>query len=76
MISGGDVPFARANENPGLLAARHRKIPPFILKRVGGRYKRHCCGIVFRADALINFFGLGRRGDASIGLRHNFYEAR
>src|SRR5436190_627062 len=35
MIARWHVPFACANENAGLLVARHRKIPSLILDRVG-----------------------------------------
>src|SRR2546428_7140132 len=76
MIARWHVPFACADENSRLLVCWQRKVPSLILDRVGGWNKRHCCGIAFRTNALINFRGLGSSGDAAICFCHNFYEAR
>src|SRR6266550_1591190 len=51
MIARWHVPFACANENAGLLVARHRKIPSLILDRVGCWDKCHCRAIVVRSGA-------------------------
>src|SRR6266567_1320409 len=75
MIARRHVPFTCADENSRLLC-RHGKVPSSILDGIRCRDKGHRRGIGFAEDALINLRGFRSRGDASIGLRYNFPEAR
>src|SRR5215813_4607263 len=74
MITRWDVPFARANENSGLLVRAQTKIPSLILDRIRRWNERYPP----RAppSALTDFRSFRSRSDASIRLRHNFHEAR
>src|SRR5437879_14234 len=76
MIARWHVPFACADEDSRLLGWIHTKIPSLILDWIRGWDKSHRHMVGFRPDALINFLGLGGRGDASVGLAYNFHEAR
>src|SRR6266404_2218962 len=76
MIARRHVPFTCANKNSRLLVCGYGKVPASILDGIGSRDESHRRGILVATNALINLPGFRSRGDASIGLRHNFHEAR
>ena len=76
VVTRGNIPLARADENAGLLVRRNGEVPLSIFKWIRRWNEGDAGGIAFAACAPINICRFGRARDAPVGLCHDAQKTR